>query len=250
MNTALLETINRTCEGSVCYGLPPQEVVSTGLPQLDAAIGGGIPRGRIVEIYGNPDSGKTALALHMAQQLPGPTLYVDADHGLSPYIVKGRDLYLLDILSLEDTLDACLIAARSGAFGTIVIDTLAALPTKEDLENSINDAVPLRERQARVMSRALPILAGVLHNTGCTLILVNQLREKPGIMYGNPEYPTGGKAVGYYAALRLQTARYESIKAAATVTGQKLMVKVMKCKYAAPGNRAIANLIYSEGLSA
>ena len=226
MNCALLEAINQTCEASVTYGLPEQEIVSTGLPQLDTALGGGIPRGRIVEIHGSDGSGKTALALRLAQQLPGPTLYVDADH-------------------------ACFSAVSSGAVGAVVIDTVAALPTNEDMWNSINDRYwGQRERQAKVMSKALPILAPFLHHTGCTLILVNQLREKPSVMYGNPERPTGGKAIGFYAALRLDTRRYEVIKESAHITGQLMRVSVTKNKLAPPGREAKVRLVYGKGLSA
>ena len=252
MNCALLELINWKCEANVTYGLPEQEIVSTGLPQLDAALGGGIPRGRIVEIHGSESSGKTALALHLAAQLPGPILYVDADHGLSPYMLHGAgELYQLDVGTLEDTLDACFTAVSSGAAGAVVIDTVAALPTNEDMLNSINNRYwGQRERQAKVMSKALPILAPFLHHTGCTLILVNQLREKPSVMYGNPERPTGGKAIGFYAALRLDTRRYEVIKEGAHITGQLMRVSVTKNKLAPPGREAKVRLVYGKGLSA
>ncbi len=249
MNTALLETINRTCEGSVSYGAPAQEVLSTGIPQLDFVTGGGIPRGRIVEIHGNEGSGKTALALHLAQQTGGPVLYADADHGLSPYILGGRELYLLNVETLEDALDVCQTAAVGG-FGAVVLDTVTAFPTNEDKRCGINDKVPPRNLQARVMSKGLPILAGLLHITGCTLFLVNQMREKPSVMPGNPGHPTGGKAVGCYAALRLKAHRWEAIKHAGITTGQKILVEVEKCKYAAPGKRAVLTLTYGKGVSA
>lgn len=248
MKAALLENINQTCEASVNYGLALPEIISTGIPQLDTATGGGIPRGRIVEIYGNEASGKTALALHLAQQTSGPVLYADADHGLSPYILGGQELYLLDVKTLEDALGACQTAAIGG-FSAVVIDTVAAFPTSEDMRVGTNDKYgPPRNLQARVMSQCLPILTGLLHVTGCTLILVNQMREKPGIMYGRPDYPTGGRAIGYYAALRLETRRIGAIKPADVVTGQKIAVDVVKSKYAAPRKRAIINLTYGEGL--
>lgn len=251
MNTALLELINRDYNGLLAYGIPEQEVIPTGIPQLDAVIGGGIPRGRIVEIYGAEDSGKTALALHMARRLPGPTLYVDADHGLSPYITRRRDLYLLNVDTLEDTADACLIAARSGAFGSIVIDSVTAMPTSEDLRISINDDCQIKgEKQAKIMSKFLPIVAPILHQTGTTLILTTQLRNKPGIIYGRPDRPTGGRAIGYYSALRLETHRYEIIKSGTNITGQKILVSVEKSKYSSPGRRAVARMIYGAGMSA
>lgn len=261
MNSALLKTINSICGGGIGYGLPPQELFSTGLPQLDTAIGG-IPRGRIVDIYGTEGSGKTTLALHLAQKLPGPMLYIDADHGLSPHMLGCASGYLLDAGatgSMEKVLDACRIAAGSGAFGSIVIDTVAALPTKQDLRLRFTDADNLtdRERQAKVMATALPMLAGALCKTGCTLFLVNQIRDKPGVMYGCPENPTGGKALRYYAALRLRVSRYESIQKQTFryntiqphVMGQKLKIRVVKCKYGPPGRETEVPLLYGEGLA-
>ena len=248
MNTALLETINQTCEANIGYGTAPQEIISTGIPQLDAVTGGGIPRGRIVEIHGNYGSGKTALALHLAQQTGGAVLYADADHGLSPYILRGRELYLLNVDTLEDALSACQTAAIGG-FSAVVIDTVTAFPTGEDIRVGINDKHGLpRNQQAKVMSKCLPILNGLLHVTGCTLFLVNQLREKPGIMYGRPDRPTGGRAIGYFAALRLETRRIETMESGKVVTGQKVAVDVVKCKQAAQGKRAIVTLTYGKGI--
>ena len=243
---AVLESINGACEANVAYGAPHVELVPSGLPQLDAAIGG-VPRGRIIEIYGLEGSGKTVLALHLAQQLGGPVLYIAADHVLSPYILGELELYLLDVPSMEDALDACRTVAVGG-FAAIVLDTVAALPTNEDLWNSINDVGPLRERQAQVMAKALPGLAGLLHKTGCSLILVNQMREKPGIVYGNPYYPTGGKAIGYFAALRLWVRMIERIKVRREIIGQVMAVDVRKCKYGPPGICATVNLVYGEGM--
>ena len=248
MNTALLETINRTCEARVGYSLPPVELVSSGIPQLDAVMGG-IPRGRIIEIHGGEGSGKTALALHQAQQLGGPVLYIDADHGLSPYILGDQEIYLLDVPSLENAMGACYTAAVGG-FSAVVVDTVASLPTNEDLRVSINGPYPLRERQAQVMAKALPILVSLLNRTGCTLILVNQMREKPGIVYGNPYYPTGGRAIGSFTALRLETRRIELIKAYGAVAGQVMAVEIQKRKYGPPGMRAAVRLIYGERLRA
>lgn len=249
MNATLLETINQKCEGTVRYGKAPQEIISTGLSQLDAVAGGGIPRGRIVEIYGSEGSGKTALALHLAQQTGGAVLYADADHGLSPYILKGRELYLLNVDTLEDALGACQTAAIGG-FSAVVIDTVTAFPTGEDVRVGINSKYgPPRNLQARVMSQCLPILTGLLHVAGCTLFLVNQLREMPGVMCGRPDRPTGGRAIGYYAALRLETRRISAIKTGEAIEGQEVAVDVVKCKHASPGKRAVVNLIYGEGLA-
>ena len=248
MKAALLETINQTCEANIGYGTAPQEIISTGVPQLDAVTGGGIPRGRIVEIHGNDGSGKTALALHLAQQTGGAVLYADADHGLSPYILRGRELYLLNVDTLEDALDACQTAAIGG-FSAVVIDTVTAFPTGEDMRVGINDKYgPPRNQQAKIMSKCLPILTGLLHVTGCTLFLVSQLREKPGIMYGRPDRPTGGRAIGYFAALRLETRRIEAMASGNVVTGQKVAVDVVKCKQVAQGKRAIVTLTYGKGI--
>jgi recombination protein RecA len=244
-----LETINQTCEANIGYGTAPQEIISTGIPQLDAVTGGGIPRGRIVEIHGNDGSGKTALALHLAQQTGGAVLYADADHGLSPYILRGRELYLLNVDTLEDALDACQTAAIGG-FSAVVIDTVTAFPTGEDMRVGINDKYgPPRNQQAKIMSKCLPILTGLLHVTGCTLFLVNQLREKPGFVYGRPDRPTGGRAIGYFAALRLETRRIETMASGNVAIGQKVAVDVVKCKQAVQGKRAIVTLTYGKGIA-
>ncbi len=247
MHPAILKYINNTCEAKVTYGTPAQEVISTGIAALDVSTGG-IPKGRIVEIYGPEGGGKTALALHMARQIGGPTLYVDADGGLSPYILNGQDLYLLRTKTLEDTLDACQIAIVGG-FRAVVVDTVAALPTNEDTRvNLTEEWADCRSRQPKVMSKALPILAGFLYHTGCTLIVVNQMRNMPGKFWGDPAYPTGGKAIGYYAALRVKTNRVEIIKDQNEVVGQKIRIETTKCKYAPPMKSAIVKLMYGRGI--
>lgn len=249
LKQSVLKLINRDYNGLIACGLSEQEIISTGIPQLDMITGGGIPKGRIVEIHGAEGSGKTALALHLAQQFPGPMLYADADHGLSPYMLHGVEGYLLSVDSLEKTMDACITAAGSGAFGAIVIDTVAALPTNEEIGLGIMDwSYAKPERQAKVISKALPILAPVLHHTGCTLILVNQLRKKPGISRFEPGCPTGGMAIGYYAALRLRTARIAVVMEGGRTSGQAVKVTVTKCKYAPPGKQTEIQLIYGEGL--
>ena len=245
---SVLADINRTCGASVSYGTPPVELVPSGIPQLDASIGG-IPRGRVIEIHGGEGSGKTALALHLARQLGGPVLYVDADHGLSPYILGDQELYLLDVPSLEDAMDVCWTAAVGG-FAAVVVDTVAALPTNADMACGINDKHGRpEEKQAQVMSKALRCLVGVLSKSGCTLILVDQMRNKRGVFYGRPDYPTGGKAIGYFAALRLEARRIEQIQVSGEAVGQVMAVDVRKCKYGPPGIRAAVKLIYGEGLA-
>lgn len=141
--------------------------------------------------------------------------------------------------------------AAIGGFRAVVIDTVTAFPTGEDMRIGINDKYgPPKNLQARVMSKCLPILTGLLHVTGCTLFLVNQMRDKPGSMFGNPGRPTGGLAIGYYAALRLETRRIGMLKSADVVTGQEVAVDVVKCKQAAPGKRTIVTLAYGKGLTA
>lgn len=153
---------------------------------------------------------------------------------------------------MEDTLDACTAAAQTGAFGFIVIDSVCALPTNEEMRDTINSKYwPERgKRQAKILSKALPIMAGVLHHTSCSLILVNQLRNKVPCLVGRADRPTGGRAIAYYSSLWLETHGYGAIKEADTVTGQMILVRVEKCKYAPPGKRATANLLYGEGVSA
>ena len=244
MNTVLLEEINRRCEASVGYGADPVERVSTGFQGLDQATGGGIPRGRIVEIFGSEDSGKTALALHLARQTGGPVLYADADRGLTPG--RGYGMYLLRLESMEDTLNAANTAIRCGGFNAVVVDTVAAMPTREELEEGQDLYVPRRSRQAQLMSHWLPAICGPLSETGCTLFLVNQMRTKPTVIYGDPDYCPAGRAVAYYASLRLMTSRTEIIKQPAI--GQKLKVRVTKNNTAPPGKEAWLRLIYEKGL--
>lgn len=248
MNAALLKRVSRTCEAAIGYGAAPeQETVSTSIPQLDTAMCG-IPKGRIIEIFGEESSGKTALALHLARNLPGPVLYADADCGLSPYMLgKDADIYLLSVPTLEDTLEACQMAAIGG-FSTIVIDTVTSLPTRTDIQIGINSKCIAPNTQAKVLSQCLPILNNLMRATGCTLILVSQLRNKPGILIGDPSLPTSGRAARHYAALRLRTKRLELLKDGRDTVGQKIRIKVEKSKYAPPDKAAEVNLIYGKGI--
>ena len=236
-----------------------QSVIPTGMTELDDALGiGGIPRGRVIEIYGEADSGKSALALHIARRSYGRALYIDADHHLSKSMLWASDidpgaLYLFHAETLEDALDVCKLAAP--AFDVIVIDSLPALPTIAEIRRT-NDMLmtyPIRnDTQAAVLSRALPRLMPTLHTTGCTLIVINQLRSKPGVVYETPDYSTGGNALKYYSAVRLETHRREPIREYATCNGgktigQRLAVRVVKNKCAAPGRRAEIYWGYERG---
>ena len=239
--------------------LTPQteSMITTGLKALDGALGiGGIPRGRVIEIYGQEDSGKSALALHIARRAGGPALYIDADHHLSKSMLWACDidpgyLYLFHAETLEDALDACKLAAP--AFGVIVIDSLPALPTESEMKNTISDGMVYKFRnQADILAHGLPQLLPLLHATGCTLIVINQLRSKPGVVYGMPDYSTGGNALKYYSAIRLETRRKEPVREYATCNGgktigQKLSVRVVKNKCAAPGRTAELYWDYERG---
>lgn len=229
---------------------PSDNIIPTGIESLDTALGiGGIPKGRIVEIFGPESAGKTALALQIANQVK-TVLYIDADHGLSPYTTwalrnRHKGFYLLSVDTLEDTLSACLHAAPG--FDMIVIDSLAALPTREDLRCEMSGYVQINP-PARILAHALPQLAGSLAKSGCTLILVNQMREKVGMMYGNPEKTPGGRALKHYESMRLEVRLTGTTKKGRGVTGQQMRVSVLKNKCAAPFRTANLELDYKSGI--
>lgn len=218
---------------------PVQGVISTGIPGLDSALSGGIPAGRITEIYGAEGSGKTALALQIARNADGPALYIDADHGVSPAQAAG--LYLLNVDTLEDALKAVELAAPG--FRVIVVDTLTALPTREECKAELGN-FSLNTLPSSILSRALPRLVPVLKDGGCTLVLVNQMRTKPHILYGNSELVPDGRALRYYAAVRLRTSRLHWVHAGeypcenGPVIGATFRGRVDKHKYAAPWKRS------------